>query len=160
TTSISSATTSTIVSSTTDGCFDRCGVSRRARWMRSPSAPTTPPATLVPPMSIPMASPRLIRGSSAGPGSEVGGTDHAGVVPKAGQGEAGLRTVPATGQLATERGKGGVDQQAPCLGHPTSHDDQLGVQDGGNRGQALTEPGSQVGQQLIRRWITLSSCPG
>ena len=52
----SSSTTETMVSSTTRGLVDRCGVSRRARASTVPSASTTPPATLVPPMSMPMAS--------------------------------------------------------------------------------------------------------
>ena len=57
TTPMSSSTTSTMVFSTTPGFFDRCGVSRRARCSTCPSESTTPPATLVPPMSMPMLRP-------------------------------------------------------------------------------------------------------
>ena len=52
----SSSTTETMVSSTTRGLVERCGVSRRARASTVPSESTMPPATLVPPMSMPMAS--------------------------------------------------------------------------------------------------------
>ena len=60
--SSSSATTSTMVSSTTTGLLERCGVSRRARPTTVPDSSTSPPATLVPPMSMPMASGALTPG--------------------------------------------------------------------------------------------------
>ena len=43
-----------VVFSTTPGFFERCGGSRRARCSTAPSWSTTPPSTLVPPMSMPM----------------------------------------------------------------------------------------------------------
>ena len=52
----SSSTTSTMVSSTTAGDVERCGVSRRIRSRICPSSSTRPPATFVPPMSMPIAS--------------------------------------------------------------------------------------------------------
>ncbi len=54
--SMSSVTTPTIVSSTTWGRTERSGVSARARRRTCPEVSTTPAATLVPPMSTPMAS--------------------------------------------------------------------------------------------------------
>ena len=68
--------------------------------------------------------------------------------------------MPTTGQLATERGKSGIEQQIPGLGHSPAQHDQLGVENGGYRGQALADPYTEVGQQLDRRGITFGGCSG
>src|SRR5450631_538641 len=160
--SISSATTSTIVPSTTDGLLERCGVSRRARWVTLPSASTTPPATLVPPMSIPMASPGFMRlgCSRVSLSRQVGGADHPGVIAQSGQGEPSLRPVSSAGQLAAESGKSRIDQERACLRHSPAQDDQLGIENGGDRSQPLPDPDTEVDQQLDRRGIALHCCPG
>ena len=51
----SSAIASAMMSSTTCGLWVRCGVSRRARRSTRPSTSTSPAATFVPPMSMPIA---------------------------------------------------------------------------------------------------------
>ena len=81
-------------------------------------------------------------------------------LPRLARRELRLRPVPAAGELPAERGAGRVEQQVPRVGDAAADDDQLGVEDRGDRGGALADPRAEVGEQLQRGGVTLAWPPG
>jgi hypothetical protein len=132
------------VSSTIDGSSTVRGVSRRARWMRF--AIGRRPHRRLPWCHLcrcrwqPAAHRGIIacgarRRESAAPIIPAS-------LPSLARANRAYRSVPATGQLATERGKRGVDQQTPGLGPSRQAGDQLrsALASAGPRGSPVSDP--------------------
>ena len=72
---------------------------------------------------------------------QVGGADQPGVLAELGHPDGGGGPVATGGQLGLEGLPGRADQQLPGLGHPAAEDEDPRVQDRGQVGHAVAEPG-------------------
>ena len=162
----SSSTTSTMVSSTTDGLVDRCGVSRRARWVIRPSGSTRPPATLVPPMSMPMArrrsraAPRRSVRTPIPSAASAAAPIMPASLPRLARANSASGRCPRPVSCRRNAARVGLEQQVPGIRDAAADDDQLGVEDRHHGGRALAQPRAEVAEQLQRGGVALLGGPG
>ena len=118
-----------------------------------PVLSTTAASTLVPPMSTPIDG--ITRSARVTGARQVCDADHAAGVAELRLAYLEHRSVAARGDVPLEAVPDRVEEQVPGLAHSAADHHHVGVEHGGERGHALTEPVAELGQPRDRERVAV-----